>query len=314
MQIAFIGDSHINESQPTNRTDNYYTALLNKLEFVLKTCTENNIQYLVIPGDIFDKPVVSYGVAGDIYKLLSTYNIKPLVIVGQHDLSFRYLNERTSPVLFLELLNKFQLLTPDGVYLNDSTYIKGLSYGETEQKVIINSKCKTNILVIHRQVAPKAIGPKVEFLTAKQVVSKYGDFDLIISGDYHYKYAKKFRNTYVVNAGVLCRSTVTDMKRNHKPTMFIFDCNKKRIRSTEIPHRPAEEIFDLSAKLKASTREKIETDIKAVLATEINNIESGQIITFRDRLVKRCEQHKIGNHVVKIFDEIYTELGGENGN
>ncbi len=305
MRIAFIGDPHITDSQPGNRTDNYYEALLNKLEFVCSVCEQKNIKFLVMPGDIFNKPVVSAGVMIDLHLLVRKYNVKPLVIVGQHDLTFRYLNKRTSAIVNLKRINTLQILNKDGRFLNDDTYISGLSYGETDETPAFNKNCKTNILVVHTQVAAKAIAPGVEFTTAKGLVKKYGDFDLIIAGDYHYNYVRRFGQTIVVNAGILCRNSVTDVARDHKPFMYIYDCTNKILTHKEIPHKPAKEIFDLSKKSRIMERDSIE---QGLLAAEIEKVAVVKQQTFRDRLVKKCSKNRIGTHVVKIFDEIYTEL------
>lgn len=307
MKIAFTGDSHINDSQPSNRIDNYYEALLNKLEFVFSTCEKNNIEYLIIPGDVFDKPVVNVGVIIDIYRLINKYNILLKVIVGQHDLTFRYLNRRTSPIVFLQRLKALQILNKTGKFLDDNTFISGLSYGETEEIPTLNKKCKTNILVVHTQVAEKAIAPGVEFTIAKGVVKKYGNFDLIIAGDYHYEYVRKFNRTVVVNAGILCRNSVADVVRDHSPVMFIYDCKIKKLTRIKIPHKPAKEIFDLTKKSKILERASIEHG----LAAAISQASVSQQLTFRERLIKKCIANKIGKHVVQIFDDIYTNLESE---
>jgi len=308
MEIAFIGDPHIDDSQPGNRTDNYYEALLGKLEFVCLTCEQKNIKFLIMPGDIFDKPVVNLGVIIDIYRLIKKYNILLKVIVGQHDLTFRYLNKRTSPIVFLQRLKTLQILNKTGRFLDDNTFISGLSYGETNETPTFNKKCKTNILVVHTQVAAEAIGPGVDFLTAKGVVKKYKGFDLIIAGDYHYKYIRKFKSTIVINAGILCRKSVIDVVRDHKPAMYIFNCETKEIKQIEIPHKQAKDIFDLSKKSKVLEKAAMEWGL---LAREIKNVSISQQLTFRERLVKKCIADKIGTHVIKIFDGIYTNLEGE---
>ena len=62
MKFLITGDLHLRASNPENRTDNFFLTQLNKMEQIFKLSIQNNCNYLLCPGDVFDGPRPSFDV------------------------------------------------------------------------------------------------------------------------------------------------------------------------------------------------------------------------------------------------------------
>jgi len=76
MLLLGMGDVHADDRQPVNRIDNYFDVLMWKLEYVFNFAKENDIEYVLCPGDLLNRPAVSYRVVIALAGLIQKYRIK----------------------------------------------------------------------------------------------------------------------------------------------------------------------------------------------------------------------------------------------
>ena len=59
MRILYFTDTHIRATNPKSRKDNFYETLITKFEEVSKIIHEENVDYVIHGGDLFDRPYTS---------------------------------------------------------------------------------------------------------------------------------------------------------------------------------------------------------------------------------------------------------------
>ena len=80
--IAFVGDIHLQFNNPSSRVDNYFEAILNKIQQIMK---EN--KYIVSLGDLFSNPVLDIQGTMMFIELLKRYKEQGgtwIEILGNH--------------------------------------------------------------------------------------------------------------------------------------------------------------------------------------------------------------------------------------
>ncbi len=78
LKIAFTADNHL-----TTRSNN--PERFQALEDIYKQCKENDVQLLVIAGDLFDKDLPNFAEFEDLYRSSKTEDLATVIIPGNHD-------------------------------------------------------------------------------------------------------------------------------------------------------------------------------------------------------------------------------------
>jgi DNA repair exonuclease SbcCD nuclease subunit len=87
MRYFFVTDTH-NRSErdnPKGRVDNFAKALLLKQEELGQIIIDNEIDVLLMGGDLFDRFDVPLGVVNDVSLIWKTYKARKIFVVGSHD-------------------------------------------------------------------------------------------------------------------------------------------------------------------------------------------------------------------------------------
>ncbi|MEM2950799.1 MAG: metallophosphoesterase [Nitrososphaeria archaeon] len=202
MKLLVCSDLHLTNyplaKLPQLTNDSFFA-----LEDIINKAISNNINMLIIAGDIFDKHVLPAEVvvkAKEIFnKFLSKSENKIFYILGQHDISLRFNQEYA----WLQLIGNNQQIFTSSFYESEYFVIGGLSYitkFEEFEKFLSSfvsnwlKKCpnKTGIVVIHTtwwDLINKAISHLGEFSFNKlRLFLRKLDLPnklIIISGDVH---------------------------------------------------------------------------------------------------------------------------------
>lgn len=257
MRILCLGDLHTRQTVPENRSDSFYDDLLQKLYFITDYADNNDVQVVLLPGDIFHSPIQPYSLLIKMIKILQGHDfseIKYFGVYGQHDLLFH--NKENKDVA-LNVLEAAKVITicDDTPILYKGVNFYGCSWGE-EIPSIINDG--VNILLMHKMVIAekKLWGEQTEYTKSQSLLRKY-TFDLIVAGDNHKTFQDNYRNRHLVNCGSLMRSN-TD-QREHKPCFFVYDTSAKlnKLKKIEIPVKPEKQVFT-TRKLKKRNKTNFE--------------------------------------------------------
>lgn len=141
LRFLNIGDPHFYHSAPACRIDDYPNTCLNKLNSIFDYCDEQEIDFIIINGDFFNKVNIPFVYLNTIIEKISEFkkiykskynrDYHIFTIIGNHDLpyeNFNYLNR--SPLYTLIQLGIIEHL--DLLEIKDNSnnfiYIKGFDY------------------------------------------------------------------------------------------------------------------------------------------------------------------------------------------
>uniref|UniRef100_A0A7C3SQ60 Calcineurin-like phosphoesterase domain-containing protein n=1 Tax=Dictyoglomus turgidum TaxID=513050 RepID=A0A7C3SQ60_9BACT len=85
MRIGYLTDIHMRLETPEGRTDNFRNSLLLKLEECGDIFNKENCDIVLCGGDWTDRPDVSYSAFNDLAKVLKSWNLPIIGIIGSHD-------------------------------------------------------------------------------------------------------------------------------------------------------------------------------------------------------------------------------------
>jgi len=234
--LILLADTHIRETQPLCRIDDYFEAQREKWDFIDEIQHKYNIPIL-IAGDLFDKWKPSP-------KLL-TWCIDNLpdniiAIPGQHDL----------PNHNISLLDKSGLQTLDsagviqiiknlclkikikGLNLNIHAYPFGSEIGSLNGTFKRQNNTK-NIALMHYFTYKENKFPGCNTYSANKLLKKMKGYDLIVVGDNHQSFIAEEDNRLLVNPGSLMRMKSDQI--DYKPRLFLYYAEDNSVEAIDIP-------------------------------------------------------------------------------
>ena len=211
-EIIVSGDWHIRASTPISRKErNWWDDVLKpKIEFILS---------LGLPiyhtGDFFDRSNFS---SLKVLNWMKQYKNSFTVIPGNHDIS----NYNWGNIKDSAFYNIF-----DHENLPSSFAIEGC---------IDEYSKNVDILFYHGWVTDKKEVPFYmdgKGLTAKDLLKKYPDPKIILTGDNHESFIYRKEDRIVINPGSLTRSTKT--QKNYKPKVYELNIETLDVKTIYIP-------------------------------------------------------------------------------
>lgn len=218
-KFLFVKDLHIrpnNIKQPIGRTDKYYEQIENKIKQIRDYAVNNDIQYILCAGDIFDiKARSRYTLDSILYiekllKLLTDeQRIKLITIAGNHDMPnssreeldrsvYGYLSRQgfLTDIAYNRSQKGYVLSEPDFELDNPETKVYGLDYSSDNEGLkleleYLNSnidKNDFNILMLHEHLLPKKENIYASYITYDEVMKLASNFKVILAGHLHKGY------------------------------------------------------------------------------------------------------------------------------
>jgi len=270
IKLIAAADLHIHDRKPENRTGDYFRQVLNKFEQIVKI-THQEKASLLIAGDFFDSPSVSYNVVRSILAIIKKYKVPIYTISGQHDQRYHVSGLSNTP---LGLLYETGYVNDLTLPINAEKGFIGASWGE-------EPKSEADVLVLHRMVTKD--GPlwhgQENFISAKELLKQYPWAKVVITGDNHLPHLVNYLGRYQLNCGSMMRSSKDQI--DHKPAVYqikIIDdgdfTNKPRIVIDEIPLviEPASRVFDLNKIQKENIQKELTEDAQKKIENFINTL------------------------------------------
>jgi predicted phosphodiesterase len=215
--LILCADLHLRDSIPICRTDVYMTAQWKKLDFI----SDLQKQYscpVICGGDIFDHWKPSPFLLSETIKHLPD---QFKTVLGNHDL----------PQHSLLLVDKcgVNVLKEAGII----TILERCHFDQLpdEPSMIIKGR---KILVWHKMnYKGKPPWPGCTDPSAGIILSKYKQFDLIITGDNHKTFTEEFEGRVLVNPGSMMRMDADQI--DHKPCVFLWYADDNSIKQVFLP-------------------------------------------------------------------------------
>lgn len=126
MKIIYTGDWHLRGNNPRNRIDDYPTVAAEKLREVFKLAVDHDAKYVLMPGDVWDRPEVSIAVLLSYAAILNESPVPIYLTPGNHDIyGYNLASYSRSSLRLLEMLvtNLHVITDPTQAYkLADGKY------------------------------------------------------------------------------------------------------------------------------------------------------------------------------------------------
>lgn len=294
MLFIATGDWHITNNTPRARKDNYPEVLFGKIKFILDYADENDIPFVVQPGDFFDSPRVSHALVSRIAELLVLHDARIICCNGQHDLQFHNSENPNTPLNVLKSAGLVQM----------ENQIEGIDirfdYAGWEKEIEgPSSLYPYNILLTHRMVINnEKLWTDQEDYEEGPALLRNHKYDFIISGDNHSSFTCELDKRFLINCGSLMRSTTA--QRDHVPHFFVCDTEKRTIKQVDIPCLPIDEVMDFEAH-----DTEVDSEVKERLETFVSGLQTqhGLVLDFKSNVIKGKSEVSIGAQ--SIIDEIF---------
>ena len=273
MILGAMGDLHHRKTSPKLRIDNYPETLKRKWEWALKEARKRGVEYMLLPGDVYDSHDAPYASVIYLLKSIQKSKLSFGVVWGQHDQRYHTTKKNNTPLGVLTNTAVDALGSRPEAFLEDDgslTHIYGMSWGEPEPKIQDHSAF--NVLCCHKHVYAKAEGWEGEDAVESLTMLKRTPFDLIVSGDNHKQFIQTYRKKWIINAGSLGRAKVDQV--DHFPAFYIIDTILRKVERVEIPHEPIDAVFNMeeyqNQKERKTELEKFTTSLKAGKRISLN--------------------------------------------
>lgn len=297
-------DVHLRSDIPIGRIDNYSDAMFKKLSFILNLSKEHNCPILVA-GDLGNKPS-SQGwppwLFEKVISLLKGY--QPLICIpGQHDLPNHQLEQwKESGIGVLHSAGVIKLLTGEQ-YVNqiNNFSIVTFPYGFPLCGSEFGSEIPTNLIAMTHQMIiedkelwPGQIAPK-----GNELLRKFPEYSLILSGDNHIPFVCEYEGRFLVNPGSMMRNTTT--QQNHKPRVYLWYAEEKRVEPVFLPIQ--DNVFDLQYIEQQEHNKDKEQRFEALIERVKEDVEVQ--LSFEGNLQQYFEKNRTEQSVVdKVWKNV----------
>lgn len=307
MKIGFLGDLHLTNKSPERRLDDYWATLLGKLTQALIIFDEKECDCILQVGDFFDAPTVAKKVESEVIQLFHSFgrdeDNRVFCVWGQHDITghSKY-TLPNSPLAVLQAARVVKILDDNPAIVGptmDPIYLYGASFGEPVPELYRDSY---NVLVTHRMIGNRPLWPGQELVGPRMFLRKHPGYNLIVAGDYHYRFSETWNGRTIINPGAIVRKTIGKFDLEHKPAVVIFDTDTSEIEVVELQVDPPEKVFDFSRSVKKKDN-KILSDLVAKLKSGEKKLSGWKHV-----LVKVLKERKSKERVKQIIDERLEEI------
>ena len=274
MKIAFLGDTHfgggysLGRTHPSKSVNTRLIDFFNTFDYVIDYLISNNIEHLIITGDIFEhrRPQSSQiKLFAKRLKTLINKNIKTHIIIGNHDMVLNQKSTTLDVFKALDLPNVFIYYNLESIQISDgnksanfvflpykSRQILGVE-SNSKAVEVLSSRIKTlvselepadaNILVGHMIVEGTSYIDDMSEYVGDIVIPQKAleDFNLVILGHVHPFHVIRKAKPTILYIGSMERKNFGE--KNHPKHFGIIDLAKEN--TMEFIELPVRNLFDI---------------------------------------------------------------------
>jgi len=225
-------DWHIRPDQPIARIDDFWSALSGKILFIIDRARTYKCPIL-LAGDLGHRPGPRNWPFWLLYWCMTTLSQAEIIaIAGQHDLpdhQLDLLNESGMGVLSkADVIN----VAMNPALIKNTFGIFPFHFGEGLGKVgTSGGPCVAithQMIIQNRELWPGQKAPK-----GHEILKKYPQYNLILSGDNHHAFTAEYEGRWLVNPGSLMRAHADQV--DHKPRVYLWWADTNEIEKVYIP-------------------------------------------------------------------------------
>lgn len=240
MKLLYLTDTHIRGTCPKNRKDDFVQTLETKLTEIIQIIKEQNVDYVIHGGDLFDRPDISISVVSKFAKILKNIKVPFYIVSGNHDIFGHNPDTINRTILgllddldFINVINKNIkiFLEKDNIklQLTGQPYIYDIDDPLNKNNYILNDVADDvdyAIHVVHGMLLDKPFVKGIPYTLIEDIKDTLADITL--SGHYHSGFKTTiFDNKYFINPGSLVRITNSLREIDRIPQVVIIDLDEK---------------------------------------------------------------------------------------
>jgi DNA repair protein SbcD/Mre11 len=315
-RIGFLTDTHIMGTTPSGRSDDFYSAIMEKLEECGDIWSEHKVDFVIHGGDLFNTHDPSRGVYTDVAKMLRSWNKDVYLLVGSHDYyGYQMKSLRRSGIGSLRASGVIEIFGGGGVDDGISDRLEFRNVRGTRGRIILHGNRHTYWFadaVEELNVAKAPPGGKTDAFLVQVVhgdlVDKSvpwphilindvtTDADLVLSGHYHPGWKEPIATksgAVFYNPGSVARMENTGVRRTPKVCIITIESHDKcSIADVELKSA-AEHPF----KDKIVAESAVQYDIINIL--NLMGREDVESIDFKKEIPKVANNLELGNDVIE---------------
>jgi predicted phosphodiesterase len=227
-------DPHIRPNVPICRTDDFFQAMSDKLDTILDLSKRHDCPILVA-GDLGRRPLNNGWPTWLLEWTINKFEGHEIIcICGQHDLPNHRLDLfGKSGMGVLHAARAIEVIQRNTITFKGIFNINAFHYGqEIIRPKIINQF--PNIAMTHQMIIEnKLLFPGQEAPKGHQLLKKFPQYDLILSGDNHNAFTVEQDGRWLVNPGSMMRTTADQI--DHKPRVYLWWAETNEIQAVYLP-------------------------------------------------------------------------------
>lgn len=259
MKLLFITDTHIRGTTPKNRKDVFVDTIEQKLIEITHIIKNNNIDFVLHGGDLFDRPDVSISIVSKFATILDQIKVPFYLISGNHDIYGHNPDTLNRTMLGLldvlgvvKVINKGEKIILEKnhikVQLTGQPYVYDIDIPNNINYYILDEVLDSvdfSIHMVHGMLLDKPFIKGIPFTLVDDIKNTLADITL--SGHYHAGFKTiKLDEKYFINPGSMVRVTNSLNEINRIPQVVLIELNDK-INIKNIPLNsalPGDEVLD----------------------------------------------------------------------
>jgi len=288
LKIGVINDTHIRETNPKSRKDDYIVALLKKYMEVGELIQTYQIDLLVHTGDMFDGPRIDNEISGLFAGIMKEYLCPMVVVPGNHDIfgySMQNINKTTLGLLAKAgVFNLLTRATPTTCKTNDGLVvsIQGQEFTPDVDKnpdkyiVDIDLSAQYHVLFVHGNILDKPGPPNMDYVLADDIPASNTPYPAIIcAGHYHpgFKTMQSKNNPFIINNGSMGRNSASVDVQTRIPGMTILEFDKNGWKENFVEFKSAQpgiDVFDFNTNVQKKAKSNFLSNFRQSLANTAN--------------------------------------------
>lgn len=303
MKVLFCGDQHITNKKPKNRTDDYFSTVMNKFRQELQVAEDEGCKVMVLPGDVFDTYKESHHVAQEVIKAILEYDVRVLCVAGQHDQQFHNSDLTGTTLGTLIAAEVVTLLTDNPVTIENVDF-----YGASWKTPIpdIKDDSKVNILAMHMMVIEEKLWAQQEgHVWANHLIAKH-KFNAICSGDNHQQFHVIKGKKVLVNMGSMLRSNIS--QEAHKPAVSVYDVDTGHLDWIDLDIKAFSSIMQIDKAKKEKEKKSQMQDFVASLKSSKDTGEHSIKLNFVEAIHNHLDDNNYGAGVTDIINSCLEDV------
>ncbi|RVU54162.1 metallophosphoesterase family protein [Anaerosphaera multitolerans] len=234
MKLLYFTDTHLRSTNPKNRIDDFYETLKLKMNEIVDISMEENVDYILHGGDMFDRPDTPISLISEFSKIFSKFKAPIYVISGNHDIfghNTKTLNRTmlgllTSLGIFNLVNDKKTILKKDvSIQITANPYSYGIDDKSNRYKYKVterNNDVDYMIHMTHGFLIDKPFLKNVPHTLISEISDTLADITL--GGHYHYGFKTlEIDGKYFINPGAMVRISNGLVEFKRKPKVVIIE-------------------------------------------------------------------------------------------